>query len=70
MPQFGSLCCDFDIELWIYQINNYIIIKYENEMEYSKGFKLNNYTRISIYNKGILTTGIYGPLNIQSSGII
>ena len=49
MPQFGSLCCDFDIELWIYQINNYIIIKYENEMKYSKGFKLNNYARKSIY---------------------
>ena len=39
-------------------------------MKYSKGFKLNNYTRKSIYNKGNLTTGIYGPLNIQSSGII
>ena len=48
MPQFGSLCCDFDIELGIYQTNNYIINKYENEMKYSKGFKLNNYARKSI----------------------
>ena len=48
MPQFGSLYCVFDIAVWICQINNYIIIKYENEMEYSKGFKLNNYARKSI----------------------